>query len=373
MGNREDSLLSAVAPMSLRLSAAELRAIARVSRVLVAPLDHPSPDGWRRAVNDALRDLFGADAAMFLLAGAGPALIYSDEIPPDPLTQFPELQPPPTADGSTVLERAVADGVSTIDSVYRTRDHGYFRSGYYNEYMRPAGADHLLSLSHTFVRGAVDPLQLGNVQLTRGPAGVRPFGERDRLVASLVHPAFVVGLETLRRFATARTALLDMLDGLAQAVLVLDREGRAVHETPALAALLAQDPDRGAVRRAMRLAAAGVPHAPARTLGTRWSTYRLQATTYAGAQGEPGGRDALVLVALDRTSPVARSDADLRAAFGLTPAELRVARLLAQGKRNAEIAALLGITEHTARRHTERVLAKTGAPSRAAVASRLLG
>jgi DNA-binding CsgD family transcriptional regulator len=55
----------------------------------------------------------------------------------------------------------------------------------------------------------------------------------------------------------------------------------------------------------------------------------------------------------------------LRERFGLTGRELEVARLLAAGRRNAAIAAELGISPHTARHHTQHILAKLGVHSRA--------
>ncbi len=58
----------------------------------------------------------------------------------------------------------------------------------------------------------------------------------------------------------------------------------------------------------------------------------------------------------------------LRERYRLTKRETDVARLLAAGKSNAEIAAALSISEHTARRHTEQVLSKPDVRSRAAVA-----
>jgi DNA-binding NarL/FixJ family response regulator len=54
--------------------------------------------------------------------------------------------------------------------------------------------------------------------------------------------------------------------------------------------------------------------------------------------------------------------------YQLTKRETDVARLLAVGKTNAEIATTLAISEHTARRHTEQVLSKLHLRSRAAVA-----
>ena len=53
----------------------------------------------------------------------------------------------------------------------------------------------------------------------------------------------------------------------------------------------------------------------------------------------------------------------------LTPRELQVARLLARGRSNKEIAARLVISQRTAEGHVERILAKLGFSSRAQVAA----
>jgi DNA-binding NarL/FixJ family response regulator len=55
---------------------------------------------------------------------------------------------------------------------------------------------------------------------------------------------------------------------------------------------------------------------------------------------------------------------------GLTPAELAVARLVAAGLSNPEIAAELYLSRNTVQTHVSRVLAKLGARSRAEVAGR---
>lgn len=66
------------------------------------------------------------------------------------------------------------------------------------------------------------------------------------------------------------------------------------------------------------------------------------------------------------------SDAStLKAQFGLTTREAEVANLLARGVRNDVLALRLGVTPFTARRHTERVLAKLGVDTRAAAAALL--
>ncbi|HET9425604.1 MAG TPA: helix-turn-helix transcriptional regulator, partial [Gemmatimonadaceae bacterium] len=58
------------------------------------------------------------------------------------------------------------------------------------------------------------------------------------------------------------------------------------------------------------------------------------------------------------------SEAALMSRFGLTPQEARVAALLADHRSNRDIADRLGVSTHTARHHTERVLAKLHVHSR---------
>ncbi|MEO7474594.1 MAG: LuxR C-terminal-related transcriptional regulator [Gemmatimonadales bacterium] len=56
----------------------------------------------------------------------------------------------------------------------------------------------------------------------------------------------------------------------------------------------------------------------------------------------------------------------LQASYGLTPREVEVSLLLAEGCSNVTVAERLGISPHTARHHTQRVLAKLGVHSRSA-------
>ena len=67
------------------------------------------------------------------------------------------------------------------------------------------------------------------------------------------------------------------------------------------------------------------------------------------------------------------SDDTLREQYGLTGRQVEVARLLAEGYSNAEIAEALGIAVLTARNHTEQILFKLGAATRARVGAILRG
>jgi len=53
--------------------------------------------------------------------------------------------------------------------------------------------------------------------------------------------------------------------------------------------------------------------------------------------------------------------------FGLTPRQAEVALLLADRRSNVQISERLGISVHTARRHTEKVYSKLGMDRREAV------
>ena len=62
---------------------------------------------------------------------------------------------------------------------------------------------------------------------------------------------------------------------------------------------------------------------------------------------------------------------NLHIEYGMTPREIEVSLLLSEGCSNRTIAHRLGISQHTARHHTQRVLAKLGVHSRAEAGARL--
>jgi DNA-binding CsgD family transcriptional regulator len=112
-----------------------------------------------------------------------------------------------------------------------------------------------------------------------------------------------------------------------------------------------------------------LPVSATREVRTARCRYRLTGTLFGSAPGDYGQ----VLISVRPLLRPPLTDDDLRLQFGLTIREVQVARLLAAGKSNADIAEALSVSAHTARRHTERVRAKLRVPSRAAVAARLHG
>ncbi len=80
-----------------------------------------------------------------------------------------------------------------------------------------------------------------------------------------------------------------------------------------------------------------------------------------------GGPRTPAAAAPTASTVVRLSDEEIRARYGLTPRQLEVARLLAEGLTNGEIAETLGTSYYTARNHAEQVLRRLGVASRAAV------
>jgi DNA-binding CsgD family transcriptional regulator len=83
---------------------------------------------------------------------------------------------------------------------------------------------------------------------------------------------------------------------------------------------------------------------------------------------EPGDRIQLGRVVL-RFERVEASEHRPSAPPGLSPRELEVARLVARGLTNAEVASVLGISRTTVATHLQRVFVRLGLSSRAELAS----
>jgi DNA-binding CsgD family transcriptional regulator len=71
------------------------------------------------------------------------------------------------------------------------------------------------------------------------------------------------------------------------------------------------------------------------------------------------------------TPGAAPATSHLHLDYGMTPREVEVAMLIAEGCSNSTVARRLGISPHTARHHTQRVLGKLGVHSRAQAGARL--
>lgn len=100
-------------------------------------------------------------------------------------------------------------------------------------------------------------------------------------------------------------------------------------------------------------------------------TFQLAGAAFRVVESRPlaSPGDRLLLIVAEPL-PVLRTE-PVQTTARLTKREQQVAHLLEQRATNREIAAALGISVHTARHHSERVLMKLGVRSRAAVRGRM--
>jgi DNA-binding CsgD family transcriptional regulator len=208
-----------------------------------------------------------------------------------------------------------------------------------------------------------------------------PFDAKARAIMQFLQPAFRAGIHTYLRLATDRALLGSLLDAGGKRLLLCDLAGKPIHASSALERTLVADPERRAIERNMeRLARStaelrsngnggvrALAESGERTIATVRGRYRLSASLAGETGPKPVG--VLVLVEPQFREPI--PDDELRSRFHLTGQELRIARLIGEGLRNHEVARRLGISPHTARRHTEHVLDKLGIASRVQIAERL--
>ncbi len=176
--------------------------------------------------------------------------------------------------------------------------------------------------------------------------------------------------EAWPRQSERRAELALFVDALGEALLLCDLQGRVLHANASLVRALGGDPEGTRLRQELE----GLARASTQTRGgaaaerevrTALQAYRLRRSAVGDALGGPA---AALLVSLQPVGLQPRTDDELRTRFGLTEREIEVARHLADGRTNAEIARVLGISPFTARNHTERVLGKLGVSNRARVA-----
>lgn len=360
------------------LSPSDLALATDAMQVLLSPLDYADIDDWRRETNRRLVKLLGADSAGFILPVATGPVVYSEEHDPKALAAYPELSPPPLSSGQSVFERGIQLGASTLADVWGDDMHINLASAYFNEYVAPNRAHDALSAIVPLPR--LGPHGMAGLQFWHSSLEGRSFGIRESTLLRLLMPALRAGIETQLRWDAHRGDLLSALDRLSHATLVCDRAGVPLHHTPALTATLEADPEGAELLRAMREVASSTAAAEETSISipssgftrkviTGRASYRLSGSLF---RSPFTSAPVLVLVALERTTPVIRSAAELSEAYRLTKAEIRVAALLVRGFSTLRIATELILSAHTVRRHTERIFAKTGVRSRSELAAKIL-
>ncbi len=328
--------------MALRLTSTLRARIARTCQALLTPPEEGNLASWREEVQATLRKLLQADTVTLRL-------------PPHVLAPDGREDVPP------ILERAFRNAYcrpGNAIALGRIPPHGAFMAALVTK--RPQNVAGLLWSRRT-----------PNLRLTSA-------GEVELL--RLIYPAFRAGVLACIEAGEHRARLCATLDGLAEGAALVDGAGRTVHRNRALLELLASDSQAellltaaDALVTGLRLqvgsGAAGRALTRAASMETEAGRYRLFATV---AEACSTGRGVCCVLLVEPHVRPLPQEASLRRRFGLSRREAEVALLLAQGRRNSHVAESLGISPHTARHHTEMVLAKLGTRSRAEVGAVLL-
>ena len=178
-------------------------------------------------------------------------------------------------------------------------------------------------------------------------------------------------------------ALLEALDHLEVGLALYDDSGERLFENESLRRRLAGEPAGGPLARGLAgLVAEILERLEDHTIRS-FRIERLEARELRTASGvvllrashigmDLCGTGATLLLTVEgRAATGLPGEEELRARYGLTPAQARVALLLAERRKNAEIARELCISENTARNHTRVVLQRLRVGRRGEVGERL--
>jgi DNA-binding CsgD family transcriptional regulator len=244
-------------------------------------------------------------------------------------------------------------------SDFISRD-GWQRTDLYNHIFRPLTFDHQLA----FITLGELP-QLG-VALNRSGMD---FSEEERSILNVLKPHLFQAFTTSRLFSY----FSDAADAVNHGYVVADRRGRILFATTKaigwLEEYFGQNHNTslpGILRdwlqnRSLKLFNTDNLGDPLKQLSFRFGSKRLTVESLSPIQG-PDHR--LVLSEVDDGL-----DAKPLEVLGITKREAEVLLWVSQGKRNAEIAIILGVKAKTITKHLERVFEKLGVETRTSAAN----
>ena len=237
--------------------------------------------------------------------------------------------------------------------------------------------------------------------------GASPFSEHERELARLLTNHLSRALQTtlrLRQDELRVAASVAAMDRLICGVALVGPRGNVVHVNRQAQDLLArrdglslragQAPQdelgwlaasgsasallESEIRRAVSPDLSVLTHAAGGLQVARPSgapAYTVQVAPLSPHSGlKPGSQPAGAIVFISDPAASARVDPRLlRSVFGLTPAEAGVAHELLQGRTSVDIAAGLGVSEHTIRKQLQSVFAKTGTNRQAELMKLMMG
>lgn len=328
-------------------------------------------DQWRHSILQSLRLLTNSDKAILVVRSGPDPLAYGDGINRDVVlayvTRFAHLDRSRTAGRDLEVWR--------LADLWRAGE--LEKSDYHRGFAVPNRLHDTVGMTLVFPNLRSEVCLLLHTSHPRGAASLE---QRRDLLEVLVEPVRA-GLAADLSLGDPAPQLSSLMDVTGQALTLFGMDGREISQNPVMRRILAQEPERDALLDHIRgVARAVVERGASRQAttvepGRREDGTRREVATSQAAyrlRGNVVGRNAVghgtaVVVSVDRVAFQVPAPDSIRARYGLTVRELQVASLIMHRLTNAEIARMLGVSPHTARHHTENVLAKFGVGSRDAV------
>lgn len=352
--------------MPLILTSQDQVYLAAATTAFLSPLDYADTNSWRHAANRAVSRLLGADCAAFMLPDPSRSApyIYSEEWSKEISTSYP-VKVAPVDKQYQFWRRQIAAGAWSRSQIFNS---AMYRSAYYNDYVVPARAFDAVGITiESDAAGSI-----GGVLYHHNTPRGRRFGRRGLALLHLMKGAFAAGVRTFQILASFRRSIAGSIDSIDRAVMLVNSEGALVHLNPTAVTLL-NGPNGVRLRaeiEATTKALVGAPGAlitttaPTRNIEIGGITYLVH-VSFAGDELARLHTNGIVTIWTSAHPSRRAPDLALLAdTLKLTRQEARVAALLCERRSNAEIARALSLSPHTARHHTERVLATLGVHSR---------
>lgn len=275
-------------------------------------------------------------------------------------------------------ERCLQPGlVSLDDEIFPVSS--LVRTEFFNDFLKPRRLDHMMGA--TIGR---DGSTFTNLSMHRGRES-GPFGQDERQLLERLMPHLQRVVQIHQRLAGAERGriLAEAADHLTAGLLMTDARGRILYANRAAEEMVAGTDGLALVDGQLR-AARSEENARLRTLVGATASGEGRDPDVSGGLlrvSRPSGRRPYLLVVapvrgpreawlvLERPAAVVfvtdperqiEPDADMLArAYGLTPAEIRMASRLTAGDSVTDAADVLGVTRETARTHLRNLLQKT--------------
>jgi len=360
--------------VTISLVSADVRLLRKAMMQMLSPYAASSERRWLLGVTDILKKLLRADKGAVRLMNGNKMSAITEDVDDRALVSFAEYYHKFDAG------RAVAGSVSrlprvwTIDESYGDRLGEFYKSEYYNDFHIPWKTFHGLCVSHKTNPGPLDGVMYFHKERRSSPE----FDARAKAILRIFRPALRSGLQ--QEFAAAQPdAVSSTIDQLTDGCALVTLSGISLHHNPALRRLMEKDRHTSILPAAISAAVAamaslasdqgcdGLVNAAAPELVlVDHVPYALSSCCLGHFAGI---NEPVILVTIAPADGGSRSGL-LRAidpGFKLSARESEVAILLAERKTNGEIASRLGISAHTVRHHTERVLKKLGLDRKSSV------